>query len=72
MSEEFMPSVDTGPATAENSVDTRSEEECSVVIDWGKASAEELRAKAYMWNAIASLLNSATKVVETAIIKAME
>ena len=52
--------------------DTRSEDERAVGIECGKTSSEELRAKAFLWTTLGNLIISATKVIDTAILKAME
>ena len=53
-------------------LDTRSDEERAVGIDCGKASAEELRAKAAMWSAIARAIAAGANLVETAITEALK
>ena len=44
----------------------------NVESEYHLAAAEELKAKAAMWFAIAGLLNSLNQVVVKAVIKAME
>lgn len=57
---------------ADEAVDTRSADEVACGLECGRASAQELRAKAAMWGALGGLFGAAAQFVTAITAAAVE